>query len=699
MCPDAPTSPNPDGSQPYLHELVVAVRAPTLGLSRMDGQLRGRGAEGFYIADRRVLVYLVVTTDGIEPEPVLGQSLASSEARFVGAVRNLGDDGPDPTVFIERARSARGDGVQESVTIVSRARADVHCIVSIAMQSDLLDIAAVKAGRQGRALVADSVTPSRVSWHGPDGSCAVLTASPAAATAESPARLNWAVSLKPQQRFTIVLGVSLEGDPIAPVILPGRRNTFARPLIESGDHRLAALVEQSVADLNSLAAGDPAEPTDGFLAAGSPWFLTLFGRDSLWAARMALPLGTDVAGGTLRALQRRQGTHEDANTQEQPGKIMHELRRMTFELPGARGNAMTLPPLYYGSVDSTPLWISLLHDAWRWGMPEGEVRRLLPGLLAALDWLRDFALDDSGFVRYVDATGRGLTNQGWKDSHDSVQFRTGALAEPPIALCEVQGYAHLAALHGAALLDAFGLPDADAWRQWAADLASRFRAHFWVPDAGGAYPAIALDGDGTRVDTLTSNIGHLLSTGLLDALETELVVARLASPELDCGFGLRTMSADAHGFNPLSYHCGSVWSHDTAIAISGLAATGTATARAAAPSLIAGLLRAGAAFDYQLPELHGGEAALPGHHPVPYPAACRPQAWSAAAALVVVSSIIGLAPDVPGGVLRLAPLTPSPVGELTVRGLRLGGNRLDLHLSSLGIVEVLKAPELRIEID
>jgi glycogen debranching enzyme len=344
---------------------------------------------------------------------------------------------------------------------------------------------------------------------------------------------------------------------------------------------------------------------------------------------------------------------------------------------------------YYGTVDATPLWISLLHDAWRWGLPEAEVAALLPNLEAALGWLRAAAGD--GFVRYVDNAGV-LSNQGWKDSFDSIQFADGRLAEPPIALCEVQAYAFAAALEGAAMLDALGRPGGDGWRDWAAGLRDRFRDAFWVEDRAGRYPAIALDGAARPVDTVTSNIGHLLGTGFLDEAETAAVVRRLAAPDMDCGFGLRTMSSRSAGFNPLSYHGGSVWSHDTAVALRGLAAVGTAPAGAVAASLVRGLLAAAPAFGFRLPELYGGESAGGGRLPLAYPAACRPQAWSAGAALVVLTATLGLTPDAPAGRLTLRPMRPSPVGELTVHGLRVAGHPLDLRLTADGAAEVLAAP-------
>jgi glycogen debranching enzyme len=478
--------------------------------------------------------------------------------------------------------------------------------------------------------------------------------------------------------------VTVVDDPVPAVVLPvGDDRAFAIPTVRAGDNRLSELITQSVSDLSGLLVADAAQTRDQMLAAGAPWYLTLFGRDSIWAARMTLPLGTRLAGGTLRALARRQGVRTDAAADEQPGKILHELRRTPVDLAsGHAGHRIVLPSVYYGSIDATSLWITLLHDAWRWGLPADEVEDLMPALSAALGWLRDYALGPDGFIRYADITGHGLANQGWKDSEDAVQFSDGTLASPPIALCEVQAYAHAAAGHAAALLDGFGRPGGEFWRDWAAALRSRFRAAFWVEDVKGRFPAIALDRNGRPADTVTSNLGHLLGTGLLDPDETDAVVRRLARSDLDSGFGLRTMSAGEVGYNPLSYHCGSVGPHDTAIAIAGWAASPGPAAAAAARSLINGLLAAAPAFAGQLPELYGGQAAATEGHPVPYPTSCRPQAWSAAAGMVIVRAILGLAADVPAGVLRIQPMRPS-LGRPT-DGSRTAGRRRTVGCSPDG---------------
>jgi glycogen debranching enzyme len=315
-------------------------------------------------------------------------------------------------------------------------------------------------------------------------------------------------------------------------------------------------------------------------------------------------------------------------------------------------------------------------------MPAAEVESLLPHLEAALEWMRDYGdSDGDGFLEYVDTTGHGLANQGWKDSGDSIQWRDGTLADGPIALCEVQGYAYEAAIGGADLLETFGRPGAETWRKWAADLKERFAAAFWIDDPAGAYPAIALDAAKRKVDTVTSNIGHLLGTGILTPEQSELVARRLVSAELNSGYGLRTMSSDSAGFWPLSYHGGSVWAHDTAISITGLARAGHA---AEAETLAEGLLAAAEGFDYRMPELHSGDSAADTATPIPYPAACRPQAWSAAASVAVLSARLGLAADAQAGTLDVAPIRG--VGTIMVSGLRFAGAPLSLSVDAEGRV-------------
>ncbi|WP_433917573.1 amylo-alpha-1,6-glucosidase [Streptomyces canus] len=699
--------------QPLLHDLSVTLAAPTVVLSGPDGDLDaaapGAAVQGLFHADVRAVSLLRVTlrpdvgavdgaavTDSGRPTdsdegwlPVVAVMNATDgpgRSRFVGLAQALGDPVPDPTVRVDRQRTITPGLLTELLTVRSTATTPAHLAVRVEVAGDLVTLEHAKAGLAPRPPLGPTGEPPSgdgVLYWGDKG-VAVTVSAPGSVVDVERSTLTWTLTVKPGENVDLHLAVEVS-DTAAVVTAAGPRPTWQRPEVTADDRRLPALVAQSLDDLHSLRMAMAASPGDTFLAAGVPWFFTLFGRDSLWAARMLLPLGIDLALGTLRTLAAQQGTRTDPATEEEPGKILHEVRRGVFD----DGMGLVLPPVYYGTVDATPLWICLLHDAWRWGLPAADIEPLLPALKAALGWIDAAAQVGDGFLSYIDHSGTGLSNQGWKDSGDAARFADGRLAQAPLALAEVQGYAYEAALAGAVLLDAFGLPDGARWRTFAADLADRFRNRFWVSDQHGPYPAMALDGSGRPVDSVTSNMGHLLATGILNADETATVAARLAAPEMSDAYGLRTMSSQSGGFGPLRYHCGTVWPHDTAIAVTGLARTGH---HEAAARLIEGILDAAPAFDYRLPELWGGDARMDTPAPVPYPAACRPQAWSAASAIALMTALTGLEPDVPAGRLHLRPTGPLPVGALTVAGLSVAGERLDINFASDGRIESVSAP-------
>ncbi len=663
--------------QPLLHEETVLLRAPAQCWSGSDGDLGSAAIHGLYVSDVRLLRSLELTVDDRRPEPIARQSEGSSATVFVALLRHLDGPGADPDVRLERRREVVTDGLRERLVIRSRRGVPLVAEIAVRLEPDASSMDLVKAGAAAAPPTAE-LGDGVLSWAGDGADAEIVAPGAQVLSAEGAVRLRWRVDVP--ARGEAAVEWRLRGtDRRAVVQGVADGSTWSEPGVSSGDDRLRRWLDRSLADLEALRLRTREGTDDVFLAAGAPWFSTLFGRDSIWAARFLLPLGTELAAGTLRALAALQGRRHVAGTAEQPGKIMHELRRGELTMPG---EGIALPPLYYGTVDATPLWVCLLHDAWRWGMAEEEVRALLPNLRAALGWMRDHGdSDGDGLLEYVDETGTGLSNQGWKDSGDSVQWRDGRLAEGPIALCEVQGYAYEAARHGADLLEAFGEPGAEEWRAWAERLRARFHQVFWVEDADGRYPAIALDAQKRPVDSVTSNMGHLLGTGLLDQEQARAVARRLVADDMSSGFGLRTLSTRSAGYWPLSYHGGAVWTHDTAIVVAGMVREGRHDEAAV---LADGLLAAAAAFDYRVPELHSGDAGVSA--PAPYPAACRPQAWSAAASVQVLSAVLGLAPDAPIGRLAVRPLAPSPVGALTVRGLRFAGAAVDLSVDAGGDV-------------
>ena len=693
-----------DAGQPWLHDLITVLCAPTTVLSEPDGQMRRSGAQGVFHAQSRVLSQAVLEIDGAEPAPTSSGLISAGAALFTSIPRRTAEDSADPSVWVMRRRTVRPAVVHELVRIAGGPRALGTALVTMRLAADLAVLADIKAGRTG-PLVPMVATSSGLEW-GNEWLKVQLIAPGAVATArdDGEGQLAWPVRLAGKSEDEVSWHLTVHdatavvaappGAPASWISVPrarsgqpeptpppgrlsepserhegGRSDPWTRVRAESADSRVPRLLARSMDDALALRMVTARAPDHVFLGAGTPWYLTLFGRDSIWAARLLLPFGWELAGSTLRALAAFQGKRVDPVTGEAPGKIPHELRPTSRE----SADAGALPPLYYGTIDATPLWVCLLHDAWRWGMPAQNVRALLPSMNDALAWMRDYGdADGDGLLEYRDQTGKGLANQGWKDSHDAIRFAAGQLAAPPVTLCEVQAYAYQAAMSGADLLDEFGQPGAANWRAWAARLADAFRSSFWVADSGGTYPALALDGAKRKVDAVTSNIGHLLGTGLLTAGEESRVAERLSRPDMNSGFGLRTMSAASGGYSPLSYHCGSVWSHDTAITILGLVRSGH---RAAAASLADGLLEAAATFGWRLPELFSGHARTEVSWPWPCPPSCRPQAWAAAASGALIQAVLGLEVDVPGAAVRITPprlASGVPAAPLVVHGLVAG---------------------------
>lgn len=623
------------GLQPLLQDSVIVLRAPTQMWSGPGGDGGGDSIHGIYHGDVRFVGDVKLTYDGHSPEWISTSAHGASRVTFGGLVREIDGETADPRIRVFRDRVVRAGEICEDVTFVSRAPEAVETTLRVCLAPDFAPLDEVKAGN----VAAQEWTHSRP--NGPNSGSTVtvigqrqsFTATAPGAAIEvsaSAVTLEWRLRIEPHDRIRVGWSIAFEDNAlvVGGVESPVTWNIDTAKISAQADPRLARWLETALGDLDALRLSLPSHPEDEFFAAGAPWFFTLFGRDSLWAARLFLPVDHRIAASTLRVLARLQGDKVDHDSAEEPGKIAHELRSSGFSIPG---DGVALPPVYYGTVDATALWISLLAEAWQWGMPDDEVRALLPALRGALDWLVLHGdSDGDGFIDYIDLTGHGLSNQGWKDSGDSIQWRSGALADGPIALCEVQGYAYEAALAGAAVLERLGENGASELREWAATLKSRFTAAYWVETPEGRYPAVALDAHKRAVDSLTSNIGHLIGTGILDPAEEAHVASLLVGESMLSGFGVRTLSTAAAGYWPLSYHGGSVWTHDSAIIARGMARAGLL---AEADAVLSGLLDAAEGFSYRVPELHSGDPASGTRAPTPYPAACRPQAWSAAAAV------------------------------------------------------------------
>ncbi|WP_404383146.1 amylo-alpha-1,6-glucosidase [Knoellia locipacati] len=678
--------------QPWLHEFEIAVRGNVTSVSDRHGDLGSPGT-GLFVDDRRVLSVWDVTVEGDRPAWLAAAS--SGPATTVSTLlRSLGDAGADPTVELVRERTLVEQGMHESLTLASHAAEPVVVRVAIRLGGDGADVATVKGGASGEVLDAVATAQS-VTWED-ERHTTTFTADGGAAGGSDGGDSTggstwvWSTTVAPGGTETLRTSVTSRrsGHPVFATDAGWDAINWDGVAVECEDPRPSRLVAQSLADLRGLLLTDPDSSEDVFAAAGTPWYLTLFGRDSLWAARFMLPFGTDLARGTLRALARRQGTTSDGITASGPGKILHEVRRSTYVDPVT---GMTLPPVYYGSVDATPLWVRLLHDAWRWGLDERVVRELEPNLRAALSWMRSEAERGDGLLRYVDASGSGLANQGWKDSGDSMRRSDGTIADAPIALVETQAYAVAAARGAAHLLESVLGESGDEWRSWADRMAETVRDRFWVDSPSVRHLAMAIGGDGLPVDGVGSNMGHVLGTGVLSAAEARRTAYTLTAPDMLGAAGVRTLSRDNPAYNPLGYHTGSVWTHDNAIAALGLAREGFTDEAA---RVLSALVEVGSWTGNRWPELFGGELLM--GRPKPYPASCRPQAWAAASSGALVEAVLGLGADAPNRILTVSPISPAPFGAMTVRGLRVGDVEVSLSVNADGEVVDVQAPGLEV---
>ena len=484
---------------------------------------------------------------------------SGAQAEFFGSARNLGNPGPDPTVEVRRVRRLDGPTLVEVVAIASRADEPVVCEVRIGLAADGAPISDVKSGHLDREGAAPQVSADAVAFS-LDRHTTTVAMSPA------PTRVEVGAAA-PGDAATAVFELVVDpGDAVEVALTVGVRRTAASALdADPGSDAVAVPrpgggcrptpgpLFEAVDDLRHLLLRDPEAPARRRFAAGTPWYLAL-------RPRLAVG-GPDDAAVRHRArrrhaaaLARRQG-HPRWTEREAPGKVPHELRRTAYVDPES---GLALPPVYYGTVDATALWVTLLAEARQWGMPEHEVRALLPNLRAAVDWLTGPGQPDAdGFLKYLDATGSGLANQGWKDSVDSIRWRDGRVATAPIALVEAQAYAVEALTHAAHLLRRWGRAARTPWTRRPRSCANAWSGTSgWSPTP--AATAIALDGSGAAVDGLGSNMGHVLGTGTLTPAESALVAATVTGEEM-LDPAVRTLGAGNGGFNPIGYHTGSIW--------------------------------------------------------------------------------------------------------------------------------------------
>ncbi|MEI7859211.1 MAG: glycogen debranching N-terminal domain-containing protein [Acidimicrobiales bacterium] len=683
---------------------VTLVDESTFAISGSTGDITPGAAQGLFFRDTRIVSRFEVLINGARAEHLAAVTDDPFSATFVA--RNLPAPGrADSTLMVFRSRHV-GQGMREELTLRNFSDEATACTVEILVDADFADLFAVKEGRVAAGVNAGAVTTEvvrgRVRPGGTEdeptpsvtytytrGAVArgvQMQASGAAVVAPGLITFDVVVQARGEWTTCIEIGPIIDGAVFAPKYRCGEPVERATPTermaewrrqvpqVETDHPVLKEVVARSAEDLGALRIFDPDYPERVVVAAGAPWFMTVFGRDSLLTAWMALLVDPDLARGVLQTLARFQGTEVDPRHDEEPGRILHEMRF---------GDAASLSlgggSIYYGTADATPLFVMLLGEMRRWGVARELVDELLPNAARAMEWIEHFGdSDGDGYVEYRRATDRGLANQGWKDSWDGIRYADGRVAEAPIALAEVQAYtygAYLASAHFA--FEAGDAATYERYRAKATHLKANFNRDFWLEDKG--WFAVGLDADKKPIDSLTSNIGHCLWTGIVDEDKAKQVAQALVSPAMFTGWGLRTLSSDNGGYNPISYHCGSVWPHDTAIVAAGLARYGF---DGAAQTLIFGLLDAASSQGGRLPELFSGLDRGELNVPVGYPTSCSPQAWSAASPLLCLRTLLRLDPWIPYGKIWLSPNLPEGIGYLKVEGIPLAGSRVTIEVGS-----------------
>lgn len=668
---------------------ITAIDGLTFVISDELGDI-SPGPQGLLVRDTRHLSRFTITVNG-SPLGHLGAALiGATEARF-HSFAHVGQ-GPDASLEVERRRQVTQGGFDELIIVSWWADGHPEIVVDLAIWSDFADIFEV---RSPNPRAGDAETGVR--WVGPrlhldaaDGRRSTRVQFTPPPDARDQGRLQW--SARPVRGTPWTVNVQVRAGP-AFASMPRFGTSVAPPqaTVATVPNGLARACQWSLRDLASLSMPDAMDPSRRMIAAGLPWFVALFGRDSLITAMQSRVFDRARLVETLAGLAARQGTIDDPENEEAPGKILHEVRLSERQWLGRGTEAGARP--YFGTVDATPLFLIALGMAWRWGASARDLTHLLPAARAALQWIqRQGQSDGDGFLRYHARSKRTLRNQGWKDSENAIQFGDGRLATGPLALVEVQGYQYRARRELAAILRSRGDSASAEQLDYEADLLrAAIRQRFWVAGQGDApgYFAVALDGDGAQVDSVTSNMGHLLWCGVPSNDEAEQVAAHLAGDALSTGWGLRTLSREMGGFNPISYHVGSVWPHDTAIACDGLRRYGFDDE---AMRLADGLLDALYAFEDRLPELYGGHQRHANDVPVPYPSACRPQAWAAGVPLSLVAMALGIEPSIPDGTITLQPILPRGVDSLRVEGIDFPHGRLSVEIGN-GETRLLEVPD------
>ena len=629
---------------------------------------------GLFSFDTRFLSTWVLTVNGQRLNALSTDDLHYFETRFF-LVPGTGTVYIDAKLSVIRRRTV-GNGFREELTILNHDEKPVALTVRFEAASDFADLFEVKdalekkgtysARAQGGSLV--------LGYKREDFERATRISATSRATVDKQG-LTFKTRLEPHASWSTELTVAAEQPAAGARRTPPNmqrdleRFVGAAPRVECDWDSLGATYRRSLVDLAALRFSPPIAGGRSLPAAGLPWFMTMFGRDSIFTSLQALPFVPELAATTLQALGEWQGSRRDDFRDEDPGRILHEMRYGEMAAFEERPHSP-----YYGSADATPLYVVLLDEYERWTGDRKLVRDLEHEARAALDWIGRYAdLQGDGYVWYQRRNEEsGLENQCWKDSWDSISYRDGRLPGFPRATCELQGYAYDAKVRGARLAREIWRDPAfaDELEKQAADLKRRFNRDFWVED--GEYFALAIDPDGTQVDALTSNNGHLLWSGIVESSKSKAVAEHLLGPRLFSGWGVRTLAEGEGRYNPIGYHVGTVWPFDNSFIAWGLRRYGF---KEEAAHIAAGILDAADFFDGRLPEAFGGYERAQTRYPVQYPTACSPQAWSTGAPLLLLRTMLGLEPT--GDHLIVDPALPTGIGRLELLDIPGRWGRID----------------------
>jgi glycogen debranching enzyme len=640
---------------------------------------------GLFAWDTRFLSRWLLTVDGQRPNVLSTDDLDYFYVQFF-LVPGTGTIYVDSDLSIIRKRAV-GNGFHEDVTILNHKDKPVDLKVRIEAAADFADLFEVKDALKKKGEFYHRIESDRlVLGYRREMFTRETLIIPSARADIDEHSLSFAVHIEPHGEWTTsleVVTVLVGFGENHEQTTGGHRDPQARSKMKRSLEKLGEAVprlscdwpslqvtyRRSLIDLAALRFFPITLPGQALPAAGLPWFMTLFGRDSMIVSYQALPFTSELAEATLQALAQQQGTRVDDFRDEEPGKIMHEMRFGEMTAFEERPHSP-----YHGSADATPLFLILLDEVERWTGNAELVRQLEMEARAALTWIDKYGdRNGDGYVEYSRRnTETGLENQCWKDSWNSILFADGTLSRLPRATCEIQGYVYDAKMRCARLARKFWHDSelADRLEKEAAELKRRFNRDFWLEDRECF--ALAIDGDGRKVDALTSNIGHLLWSGIVEEDKVEAVVRHLTGPKLYSGWGVRTMAEGEGGYNPIGYHLGTVWPHDNAFIAMGLRRYGY---REQAARVAMNMLEAATYFKGRLPEAFAGYSRALTEFPVEYPTACSPQAWASGAPLLLLRAMLGLEPT--GDHLLVDPAIPSMLGQLELLDIPGRWGRID----------------------